>query len=231
MKSLLFSDPMIQALRDRRKTQTRRMVRLTADDGEQRDHTKWQLETPEGKESIRETASRPPWPPKRAFEFWWWNTDDSRGIYEYAPIMPGEVFYAREAWCDRTGFDASPKLFFRADNEHQAFESDAFKVRWRSPLHLRAEDARFHFRCTAVRVERLNDISEEDANAEGVTVAPDACVAAVVAGEPWTPAKMEFWALWKLLHGAMSWDANPWVWVYTFEQITREEAFAAEGKR
>lgn len=70
---------------------------------------------------------------------------------------------------------------------------------------------------TEIRAERLQEISEQDALAEGVTIKPDAEIAARVARE--TPARMEYWALWESINGAGSWDANPWVWVLTFRRV------------
>ena len=61
-----------------------------------------------------------------------------------------------------------------------------------------------------VRVERLNDISEEDAKAEG---APTECC--VIGGKHF----LGFRSLWKSIYGEESWKANPWVWVIEFKRV------------
>lgn len=73
---------------------------------------------------------------------------------------------------------------------------------------------------TGVRVERLQDISEEDARTEGVTAAPF-CKAGRPVGQEHVEA---FEDLWRSINGAESWDANPWVWVVGFKRIETEAA-------
>ncbi len=75
---------------------------------------------------------------------------------------------------------------------------------------------------TAVRVERLQDISEEQAQAEGVKGeqcdhARQACADIGYWGDT---AKGAFGFLWKSLNGEGSWAANPWVWVVEFKRVT-----------
>ena len=73
---------------------------------------------------------------------------------------------------------------------------------------------------TEVRAERLQDISDEDAIAEGVKLTP---------GLSKLPraiqAQINFQNLWKSINGADSWEANPWVWVYTFKRTERPANF------
>ena len=72
--------------------------------------------------------------------------------------------------------------------------------------------SRITLEITAVRVERLQDISEADALAEGVTAkkTPDACYT----------AREAYAVLWESINGADSWDLNPWVWVIEFKKVT-----------
>ena len=69
----------------------------------------------------------------------------------------------------------------------------------------------------AVRVQRVQEIRDEDCYAEGVVVRPDAAIAARIAED--TPARMEFGALWTSIHGPGSWGANPFVWVIHFKRV------------
>lgn len=87
---------------------------------------------------------------------------------------------------------------------------------WKSPIHMPRWASRLSLRITDVRVERVQDISEADAMAEGVTVHLDAVMAGVLAED--SPARMEFWDLWGTIHGkdGVGWSENPWVWVIEF---------------
>jgi hypothetical protein len=82
------------------------------------------------------------------------------------------------------------------------------------PIHMPRWASRITLEITDVRVERLQDISEADAKAEGVSM-PDG-----------TPTPPDFWSyqqefrhLWEQINGPGSWDANPFVWVVTFRRI------------
>jgi hypothetical protein len=68
---------------------------------------------------------------------------------------------------------------------------------------------------TKVRVERLQEISEADARAEGIT--PDAFQRTA---DNW--GGVLYRRLWEQINGPGSWDANPWVWVVSFKRIGGE---------
>ncbi len=72
---------------------------------------------------------------------------------------------------------------------------------WKSPIFMPRWASRITLEITAVRVERLQDISEADARAEGVT------------------AVCAYRKLWEKIHGPGSWDVNPYVWVVEFCQV------------
>jgi len=90
-------------------------------------------------------------------------------------------------------------------------------------IHMPRWASRITLEITDVRVERLQDISEEDCTAEGI-------------GEPyfgdgdppfvepgvWVSRRMQFRNLWNHINGAGSWDANPWVWVVSFPAIAKD---------
>lgn len=81
---------------------------------------------------------------------------------------------------------------------------------WKPSIHMPRAASRILLEITDVRVERLNDISEEDAKAEG---APTECC---VIGDKHF---LGFRTLWKSIYGAESWEANPWVWVIEFKRM------------
>lgn len=79
---------------------------------------------------------------------------------------------------------------------------------WKRPaIHMSRAAGRIDLEIIGVRVERLHDISEADAQAEGITTDP-AC-----------PAYDAYAALWGEINGPGSWDLNPWVWVIEFRRL------------
>jgi hypothetical protein len=99
------------------------------------------------------------------------------------------------------------RLVYRADAEIPAYSkrSSIFMPRWASRLTLEI---------TAVRVERLKDITIEDAQAEGVTplgVEGD--------GRRWRASFRELWDSLNAKRG-YGWDKNPWAWVISFKRVT-----------
>lgn len=99
---------------------------------------------------------------------------------------------------------------------------------WTPSIHMPRWASRITLEITGVRVERLQDISEEDAEAEGIDMealadAQDCydCIADHnFTGRP--TAAGHFSYLWQSIYGAESWQANPWVWVVEFMVIGRE---------
>lgn len=131
----------------------------------------------------------------------------------------GDRLWVREphAWPGEEAY------LYRGSPEHSALvdewraDPNNPQIKWTPSIHMKREACRTVLELTDVRVERLQDISEEDALSEGVIIKPDAEIAARVAKD--TPARMEFWALWASINGADSWGLNPWVWVLTFRRV------------
>jgi hypothetical protein len=97
---------------------------------------------------------------------------------------------------------------------------------WRPSIHMPRWAARLALTITEVRVQRLHDISEADAAAEGVQRIAATSTAAggwpcplldTGIGVVVDTARVAFTGLWRSINGAASWDANPWVWALTFE--------------
>lgn len=108
---------------------------------------------------------------------------------------------------------------------------DPGPVKWRPSIHMPREAARLFLRVTDVHMERLKDISEEDAKAEGFEPDPDEPKAECVVGCEPGSARGHFAVLWNktLTKDNLDWfrwEANPFVWVYSFERITPKQAYA-----
>ncbi|WP_174634476.1 hypothetical protein [Yersinia thracica] len=105
--------------------------------------------------------------------------------------------------------------YWKPDTTNMKYEGT-----WRPSIHMPRWASRINLMITGVRVERLNDISQEDAQAEGMELTgwrptysdPDS------GGEYETPYD-NFAELWISIYGEESWEANPWVWVIEFERM------------
>lgn len=93
---------------------------------------------------------------------------------------------------------------------------DNVRQGWRPSIHMPRWASRITLEITAVRVERLNDISEEDAKAEGVKTG-------VSPGHEHMMHQVAFSELWQSIYGAENWRANPWVWVIEFRRVEVEK--------
>lgn len=112
---------------------------------------------------------------------------------------------------------------YAADGEFTWGDDDGYedgRSCWKPSIHMPRAACRILLEVTGVRVERLNSISLEDAQAEGMELTgwrptysdPDS------GGEVWTPYD-NFAQLWESIYGKESWQANPWVWVIEFKRI------------
>lgn len=139
--------------------------------------------------------------------------------------QPGDWLWVREtwgAWPHMLGGFQRESLRYRADGEYQN-EHGAW--RWMSPIHMPRWASRLTLEITSVRVERLQEISDEDAFAEGTPC--------YVCGRPMDgfsesdchcfhrkARASDYQMLWESIHGPGSWAANPWVWVIDFRRVT-----------
>jgi hypothetical protein len=125
------------------------------------------------------------------------------------------------------------------DMEHWTCACESNTDRWRSPLYMPRWASRITLEVTAVRVERLCDISEADAFAEGVesrfcarcdeSGVEDGGPCPDCAGEGRFLCYSVFRELWESINGKGSWAANPWVWVVQFKWLHGSELSAALG--
>lgn len=145
------------------------------------------------------------------------------GLLGKAPIKAGYILWVRETWMPETeqGIHTGGYIYRATDNPVP--DGDR-KLKWRPSIFMPREAARIFLRVTEVRAERIQDITEEDAIREGVMGWIDKIIGGMT-------GKTRFQRLWDKLNAARGygWDKNPWVWVYTFERITPEEAIEAQA--
>lgn len=199
VKPILFSSEMVRAILDGRKTVTRRVVKFL-----KKRNPKWSGYIPEG--AILYGSNNIP--------------------AAKSPYLPGDVLWVRETWCKFIADHVidGVKYAYRADT---SAESERFRkelgYKWHPSIHMPKEAARIWLRVTDVRVERLQEIDEDGAIAEGLYKGWRLTQSSSLA----ETARQAFMWLW--LHLArkapdeMKWSANPWVWVIQFERCEKPE--------
>lgn len=210
-RPILFTGPMVRALLDGRKIQTRRAVK------------------PRGRCSLFdvEPDGSPVWTDSYILDpgnAEWRMRDNPYGV-------PGDRLWVREAW--RTGFawDGDPPSKI-APHSSVSYEADGNGMtgRRRSFLYMPRWASRLTLIVEEVRLQRLQQISEADALAEGIIEyeadreeggdpAEYAWDEERGRGEIFWGARDAYESLWNHINGPGSWAANPWVWVVSFEVV------------
>jgi hypothetical protein len=142
--------------------------------------------------------------------------------------QPGDRLWVRETWADLEQLSAGNyqrQAIYRADGIEQYGDEDepvnvtAPDMRWVPSIHMPRWASRILLEVVSVRVERLQDISDQDAIAEGIGLNTSAAGVpmTVPAGE--TLPRVAYRALWESINGTGSWDRNPWVWVVEFRRV------------
>jgi hypothetical protein len=197
-RPILFSAPMVRAILDGRKTQTRRVIK-----------------------KIEKVPARYLGWKHNGWAFY--KDDFPAGGMAACPFMcpygvPGDRLWVRETWQGyrKTSYEYDEWASMESPKDRHewpfepAYKADGknFPDKWLPAIHMPREFSRITLEIKAVRVERLQDISERDCCAEGV-------------GSPVTRdlKRPKFQALWQSINGHQSWDANPWVWVIKFERV------------
>lgn len=168
-RPIIFSAPMVTAILEDRKTQTRRL-----------------------------TKNVPPGFSGELPDDWEWKSP-------YGD--PGDRLWVRETWAPHDAKALAEKdrafIYFRADDA-RAHPTDG---KWRPCIFMPRWASRLNLEILTVRVERLRDITPEDARAEGCVDTAESSV------------RGNYASLWSQINGAGSWDANPWVWVIGFRRV------------
>ncbi|HDL7023603.1 TPA: morphogenetic protein [Yersinia enterocolitica] len=199
-KPILFNAEMVQAILSGRKTQTRRIMR----------------DQPEVIPPEDECGVPGYWIP--------YNAGKTMVRNEMMTIAcplgnPGDQLWVRETWARYNIDQASHDMAYRATTPAD-WPKDGL---WRPSIHMPRWASRINLLITGVRVERLNDISEQDAISEGLECYVDD-------GVPYygpfnngdCRPDVVFRGLWDSIYGQKegeNWQANPWVWVINFERM------------
>ena len=207
---MIFSAPSVRGLLSGAKTQTRRLVNLRSlgvdfigaggkDGDDWNDPTAWGYEAEDGE--------------------WWTLAADNPLSCAIPPPhgLPGDHLWIREVWAAPHDYDhLKPREIPRGTRIHYRATEEPSGLLWRSPLFLLEWAARAErWEITEVRVQRLQEIGEEDCVAEGFgsdeALSPD--------GWRSTPRGW-FGGVWEKLNGKRaSWSSDPWVWAISFRRV------------
>jgi len=213
-KPILFSGPMIRALLDGRKTQTRRVLKPQPP----KDELGYEIGTVRGPEWYHPAVVGKDGELEPGKQVW--------GVYDdwgewgaRVPYMPGDLLWVREK-----AYYGPNRIAYAADNVPIGGRDRV--EGWgpaRSSIHMPRWASRITLEVTAVRVQRLQEISDDDALAEGVTKVRDNCY--VIRGIDYDEIGLchsgpiaPFAKLWDSLNAkrGFGWDQNPWVIATTF---------------
>lgn len=189
IKPILFNTEMVRAILDGRKSCTRRIIKPQ---WEECPHCKYvHKEYIYGKLAENVYCAKCGYPllPERR-----------------APYQPGDILYVRETW------KKAPNGYYYYEDWQRNDIADVTK--WKPSIHMPKEAARIWLKVTDVRVERLQDMTDDDAEAEG-------CF-------DYTSTALGFFDVWdstikKSNLNCYGWNANPWVWVIEFERCEKPE--------
>lgn len=245
MKPILFSTPMVKAILEGRKTMTRRIIKSRHESG------MFQVATAKYEPNVRgyyhnRSVCAVDWDER--------TVDGGDILCPYGEV--GDTIYVRETWVraclseDGEGPVEGDKwrYWYRADDEwtkhdwhNPNVDGPVDAPRWKPSIHMPREAARIFLKITDIRVERLQDISEEDAKAEGLSCITKDQGRTWKYGIPdsdglpgndntgwdwqsWSVSPVEaFSLLWRKINGENSWAENPWIWAITFEKIDKPQ--------
>lgn len=207
IRPILFSAPMVRALLEGRKTQTRRILKCEVPEPPRLDNVV----------HFPPRHGRPYLDAYNKTNWWCWWTRDDRPCEQFdVKFAPGDVLWVRESCYIEPGTTAESwdrdlaDVVYRADGGSLGNGPDDW-ASWRPSIHMPRWASRLTLAVTGVKVERLQDISKADVLAEGISERDGDPITDVHCGwhEPYA-------ALWDEINGPGAWAANPWVVAVTF---------------
>ena len=193
-RGMLFNGPMVRALLDGSKTQTRRVVK---------DLPPWEIT-----EIFRDAGGTSKWMPNGPAPS---GRGMAAGHWRLCPYgQPGDRLWVRETFAKTAVHQAggaSWTVYRECDNRTD------YGGPWTPSIHMPRAASRITLEIVSVRVERLNEITLGDICKEGLA-------RSIYDFLPATDGFRVYRELWQSINGAKSWAANPWVWVINFRRIS-----------
>ena len=204
---ILFSTPMVRAILEGRKTQTRRVIQPQSDvmycdfddmgweliDGKRENYSAY-FKLPEASWIA---PDKPTW---RRMKSQFGEPCDRLWVRETFAYCAGDVYVYRSDYLYDVDSESAMTINMKT--------GETMPLRWRPSIHMPRKASRLTLEIVNVRVERLQEISEEDAISEGFrNLATDT-------------ARGDFSYLWDHINAkrGFGWDVNPWVWVIEFKR-------------
>lgn len=203
-RPILFNTEMVKAILGGRKTQTRRIIKADWLD------ESWEFVKMDEDSSVFET------------EVDWNPTGRTQRDIKCKYGKPGDRLWVRETWQS----ELSGRFVYKASANIELKDN----LKWKPSIHMRRTASRIMLEITDLRVERVQDITRNDAKAEGIedfwdnTGRQVTGIPGLVQPKPnqtWT-ARDAFAKLWDSINESRGygWDKNPWVWVIEFKDIS-----------
>jgi uncharacterized protein YhfF len=198
MKGILFNPQLIPLVLSGKKTMTRRVIKP------QPANHQWEsLPSHELHWEGFDTS--------KGLQYKFWHTIKENpfadGIQWFNPrYQPDEIVYVKETWFDWG--DGDNRILYKAsmsDYDLHMIKECGHTIKWKSPLMMPEWASRCKLRILHVRVERLQEITNDDVHKEGFA--------------PWGDKYLRFADLWDSINKEHPWSSNPWVWVYEFKPI------------
>jgi len=202
---ILFSTPMVQAILEGRKSMTRRVMKPQPHESITNIKFGYSALTPDGCIELRGKFIV---------------DGEERSGSKFFKCPYGEirdVLWVRETFMNLINSEFG-EYGYKAD-----LKDNADKLKWKPSIFMPKEACRIFLKITNVRVERLKDISREDASKEGVCISNKQQRFKGYQEHRWP--EENFATLWELLNGDHSWEANPFVWVIEFKRVEKPVNF------
>lgn len=209
-----FSAEMVRAILKGEKTQTRQIATNLPPPPANAIHPNHERLHPAPYLDAYCSEKKTPQNPRGMSAMWCWWTPDNRMGREFRCRygQPGDTLWVRETWARHaSGVDYAADFAVICLPQAGPWRPSIYMPRWASRITLRITD---------IRVERLQDISEDDAKAEGVSPSwldeDDNDTVWYRQPPTW---RRGFARLWHEINSPGAWEANPWVWVISFERV------------
>ena len=223
-RPILFSTPMVQAILENRKRKTRRTKGLEKVNENPHD---WKFD------GISISVSIPNKKNDLKVYHSFTNIKSGEKARVFCPYNLGEIFWVRENFYTASNWDhwkpsmlksVNVEVFYQADRDNDSISKPLHRGKTRPNIFLPKEYARIFLKIKSIRVERLHDINSDDAIKEGVDFVSGNSKKLYydyLKSEFGLSPLFSFMTLWMKINGRTSWDSNPFVFVYEFEQIEK----------